>query len=105
MKKNKLERLEKEEKQYQGSKMPDLGWDIAETQLQKECKQVEVQENSEINNPRTALPLQAVIAIAIMITTILEHIIAYVKEIPEAMRKATQAVKSTTTKISHNKLF
>ena len=40
------------------SKMPDLGWDIAETHLQKECKQVEVQENSETNNPRTALPLQ-----------------------------------------------
>ena len=87
------------------SKMSDLGWDIAETQLQKECKQVEVQENSEINNPCTALPLQTMITIAVIITTMLEHIIAYVQEIPEAMRKATQAVKSTTTKISHNKLF
>ena len=52
-----------------------------------------------------ALPLQAVIAIAITITTILEHIIAYVQEIPETTRKATQAVKSMTIKISHNKLF
>ena len=73
------------------SKMPDLVWDIAETQLQKECKQVEVQENSEINNSRTALPLQAMIAVAVIITTMLEHIIAYVQEIPETARKATQA--------------
>ena len=87
------------------SKMPDLGWEIAETQLQKDCKQVEVQENSDSNNSCTALPLQAMIAIAIIITTILEHIIAYVQQIPETMRKATQVIKSTTTKISHNKLF
>ena len=87
------------------SKMPDLGWDIAETQLQMHCRKVEVQENSEINNSCTALPLQVMIVIAIIITTILEHIIAYVKEIPEAANKATQVVKSTTTKISRNKLF
>ena len=88
-----------------GSKMPDLGWDIAETQLQKDSEQVEGQESSEINTPQTALPLQAMIAIAIIITTILEHIRAYVQEIPEITRKATQVVKSTTTKISHNKLI
>ena len=87
------------------SKMPDLGWDIAETQLQTDCRKVEVQENAEINNSCTALPLQAMIAIVVIITTILEHIIAYVKEIPEAASKATQVVKSTTTEISHNKLF
>ena len=54
-------------KVVQSSKMPDLEWDIAETQLQKECKQVEVQESSEINNPCTTLPLQAMILIAIII--------------------------------------
>ena len=86
------------------SKMPDLGWDIAETQLQTDSRKVEVQENVEINNP-VIPPFQAMIAIAVIITTILEHIIAYIKEIPEAASKATQAVKSTTTKISHNKLF
>ena len=75
------------------SKMPDLGWEIAETQLQKDCKQVEVQENSDSNNPCTALPLQAMIAIAIIITTILEHIIAYVQQIPETMRKSNSSDK------------
>ena len=87
------------------NKMPDLGWDIAETQLQEDSEQVEVQESSEIDTPLTTLPLQAMIAIAIIITTILEHIRAYVQEIPEITRKATQAVKSTTTKISRNKLI
>ena len=45
------------------------------------------------------------IAIAIIITTILEHLKAYIQEIPEITRKATQVVKSTTTRISHNKLI
>ena len=49
-------------------------------------------------------PLQALIAIAIIITTILENIIAYLQEIPETMRKAAQAIKTITTKISRNKL-
>ena len=87
------------------SKMPDLGWDIAETQLQKDYKQIEVQENSENYSPCTTPPLQAMIAIAIIIITILENIIAYVQEIPEITRKAMQSVKATTTKISCNKLF
>ena len=87
------------------SKMPDLGWDIAETQLQKDYKQRKVQENSENYNLHTTLPLQTIITIAILITTILESIMAYVQEIPKSMRKAAQVIKTTTTKISHNKLF
>ena len=87
------------------SKMPDLGWDIAETQLKTDGRKMEVQKNAETNNSLTALPLQVMIAIAIIITAILEHIIAYVKEIPGAANKAAQVVKSTTTKASRNKLF
>ena len=87
------------------SKMQKLGWDTAETQLQKDCKQVEVQENSTNYNACTTLPLQTMIAIAIIITTILENIITYVQEIPETTRKAAQAIKTTTTEISRNKLF
>ena len=86
------------------NKMPDLGWDIAETQLHKESEQVEDQESAEINTLQTASPLQAMIAIAIIITTILEHIKAYIHEIPET-RKTTQALKSITTKFSRSKLI
>ena len=87
------------------SKMPSLGWDIAETQSQKDHKQIEVQEISENYNPHVTLPLQTMIAIAIIITTLLENIIACVQEISKTMRKAVQAIKATTTKISCNKLF
>ena len=87
------------------NKMPDLGWDIAETQLHKESEQVEDQESTEINTLQTACPLQAMIPIAIIITTILEHIKAYIQEIPEITRKTTQALKSWTTKFSHSKLI
>ena len=87
------------------SKMPHLGWDIAETQLEEDCKQIEVQENSENYNPCATLHLQAIIAIAIIITTIVKNIIAYFREISETMRMAAQAIKTTTIKISQNKLF
>ena len=84
------------------NKMPDLGWDIAETQLHKESEQVEYQESPQTNTQQTR-PLQAMITIVIIITTILEHIKAYIQEIPESTRKTTQALKSMTTKISHSK--
>ena len=61
------------------NKMPDLGWDIAETQLHKESEKVEDQESTEINILQTAQSLQAMIAIAVIITTILEHIKAYIQ--------------------------
>ena len=64
------------------SKMPDLGWDIAETQLQEDCNQGKAQENPENNNPHSTLPIQVMIAIAIIITTLLENITAYIQEIP-----------------------
>ena len=51
------------------------------------------------------LPLQALIAAAIIITTILEHIASYIKEIPGITKKTAQAVKSTITTSSHNKLL
>ena len=37
------------------SKMPDLGWDIAETQLQGDCNKGKAQENPENSNPHTTL--------------------------------------------------
>ena len=87
------------------NKMPDLGWDIAETQLHKESEQVGYQESSQTNTLQTTCSLQAMITIAIIITTILEHIKAYIQEIPEITRKTTQVLKSMTTKISHSKLI
>ena len=70
------------------SKMPNLGWDIAETQLQRNCKQIEVQESSENSNPHLTSPLQTVIKIAILITTLLENITTYLQEVQKTAKKA-----------------
>ena len=49
-----------------------------------------------------AVHFQAMITIAIVITMILEHLKPCIQEITKIMRKATHAVKSVITKISHN---
>ena len=49
--------------------------------------------------------LQAVITITIMLATFLEHIAAYASKIPTLAEKTAQAVWSTITKASHNRLF
>ena len=87
------------------NKMPDLGWNIAETQIQKDWKNAKVQEKPENNIPHMTPALQALIAVTIIITTILEHVAAYVKEIPGIAKKTVQAVKSMTMKVSCNKLI
>ena len=87
------------------NKMPDLGWDIAETQLQEDRKNREVQEKTENKAPHMTLPLQTLITVAVIITTILEHITTYIKEIPRIAKKTAQAAKSITIKASHNKLI
>ena len=55
------------------NKMPDLGWDIAETQL--------IQENQKENNSNLTLPLQTLIMIIILIIAILRQIITQIEEI------------------------
>ena len=77
--------------------MPDLGWDIAEAQL--------TQENQENNEPHMTLPLQTLITVIIMLITILEHITAYIKEIPKFVKRTARVAKSTITKASRNELL
>ena len=38
------------------SKMPDVGWDLAETQSQEDCNQGKTQDKPENNIPHTTLP-------------------------------------------------
>ena len=76
------------------SKMPDLGWDIAETQL--------IQENQKENNPNLTPPLQTLITIIILIIAILKQLTTQIKEIT---KRAAQATENTIKEASHNKLF
>ena len=78
------------------SKMKDLGWDIAEAQLQ------ETQEKPENNDTHTAPCFQLLITLAIIITAIIQQIAVYVREIT---KKTAQAVKSMTMEASRNKLI
>ena len=88
------------------NKMPELGWDIAETQLQMEGEeQTGYQESKQTDSQQTPRPLQAMIAIAIIIKTILEHIRIYIQEIPIVARKTTQALKSTATKTNRSRFM
>ena len=80
------------------NKMPDLGWDIAETQL--------IQENQGNNNPHITFPLQVLITIIIMLITSLELITAYARrKSGNSAKKTVQVVKSTIRKASHNELL
>ena len=76
------------------SKMPDLGWDIAETQL--------IQENQKGNNSNLTSPLQTLITIIILTIAILKQIITQIKEIA---KRAVQAMENTIKEASRNKLF
>ena len=76
------------------SKMPDLGWDIAETQL--------IQENQKENNPDLTPPLQTLITIIILIIAILKQLITQIKEIT---KRAAQVMENTIKEASRNKLL
>ena len=76
------------------SKMPDLGWDIAETQL--------IQENQKENNSNLTPPLQTLIMIVIQIIAILKQMITQIKEIA---KRAVQATENMIKEASRNKLF
>ena len=76
------------------SKMPGLGWDIAETQL--------IQENQKENNSNLTPPLQTLIMIIILTIAILKHIITQIKEIA---KRAVQVMENMIKEASHNKLF
>ena len=79
------------------NKMPDLGWDIAETEL--------LQETQRNNSTHMTFILQTIIAITILFATFLEHIATYTMRIPKMARKMAQEIKSTITKVSCNELF
>ena len=77
------------------NRMPDLKWDIAETQA--------VEENQRKSN--MTLTLQTIVTITIMITTVLKQITAYVEKFSKLIEKITQAIRYTTTKASCNIFF
>ena len=76
------------------SKIPDLGWDIAETQS--------IQEFQKESSPNMTLPLQTLITIIILIIAIVKQMTTQIKEIA---KKAVQATENTIKKASRNKIL
>ena len=74
--------------------MPDLGWDIAETQSIQEAKK----ENSSNMTP----PLHALVMMIILIIAIVRQITTQIKEFT---KKTVQAMENTIKKASHNKIL
>ena len=76
------------------SKMPDLGWDIAETQSIQEVQK----ENSSDMTP----PPQALVMMIILIIAIVRQITTQIKQIT---KKAVQATENTIKEASRNKIL
>ena len=76
------------------SKMPDLGWDIAETQL--------IQEVQKESSSNMTPPLQALAMMTILIIAIVRQITTHIKQIAE---RIVQATENTIKKISRNKIL
>ena len=73
--------------------MPDLGWDIAEAQLQQDNKPEKVRELTETNTSQTTAPLQKMIAIVVLIVTILEHLKSCIQKIQKNNGKYSTSSK------------
>ena len=76
------------------SKMPDLAWDIAETQLTLEAQK-------ENNSNMTPL-LQTLVTVIILIIAVVKQTITQIMKIA---KKATQAIENMTKEVSRNKII
>ena len=84
------------------NKMPELGWDIAETHIQTTPGQ---QETTRTNSQQTPHTLQAMITIAILIAAVLEHIKIHIQEIPTIVRTITQMAKGVIRRINNTRFI
>ena len=76
------------------SKMPNLAWDIAETQL--------TQEAQKENNSNMTPPLQTLVTVIILIIAIVKQTITQIRKIT---KKAVQAIENMTKEVSHNNII
>ena len=88
------ERTREGRKAVPTSKMPNLGWDIVETQS--------IHEVQKENSPNMTFPLQTLITIIILIIAVVKQMATQTKEIT---KKAVQATENTIKKASRNKII
>ena len=76
------------------SKMPDLAWDIAETQL--------IQEAQKENSPNMTPSLQIIVTVIILIIAIVKQTTTQIKKIA---KKAVQVIENMTKEASCNRII
>ena len=76
------------------SKMPDLTWDIAETQL--------IQGVQKESDPNMAPPLQTLVTVIILIIAIVTQITTQIKRIA---KKTMEVIENATRRASRNKII
>ena len=74
--------------------MPDLAWDIAETQL--------TQGVQKENDPNMTPPLRTLVTVIILIIAIVPQITTQIKRIA---KETTQAIENATRRASRNKII
>ena len=84
------------------NKMPELGWDIAETDIQTISGQ---QETTQWDNQQPPYTLQIMITIAILIATVLELIKAHIKKIPALIKTVTKSTKRVFRGINNTRFI
>ena len=84
------------------NKMPGLGWDIAETDIQTIPR---CQETTQPNVQQAPHILQTMITIAILIATVLEYIKIHIKKIPALVRATTKLTKRAFRRINNTRFI
>ena len=74
--------------------MPDLAWDIEETQLTHGAQKE--------NNPNMTPPLQKLVTVIILIIAIVKQTTTQIKRIA---KKTTQVIEKATKRVSRNKII
>ena len=80
------------------NKMADLGWDIAETQLETLDNMEKPHEPTD-RTSSISVPFQTIITLIVLTTTILQHITTGMQEL---MRKTIQVIEFATTEINRS---
>ena len=81
------------------NKMPELGWDIAETDIQT------IPKTTQPDNQQIPHILQITITIAILIATLLEFIKTHIQKIPSLIKTATKSTKGAFRRINNTRFI
>ena len=94
-----MEKVREGRKAVPTNKMPELGWDIAETDIQT------ISKTTQPDNQQTSHILQIMITIAILIATVLEFIKTHIQKTPSLIKTATKSTKGAFRRINNTRFI